>query len=96
MRRTLKELGREQIKVEKQENRAAADTFRIGEAVQFYKDGWRYGHIKAYGIGKVRGGMLQIEHPITGLLWLDATDVRHLDALKRLRLRVLSKIRLLA
>jgi hypothetical protein len=85
MRRTLKQIGREVIQAEKRDNSAAAITYRIGEAIQFYKDGWRFGHVRALG-AKLRSGMVQVEHQITGNHWVKASDVRHLvEVLKRMR-----------
>jgi hypothetical protein len=81
MRRTLKEIGREVLAVEKIDNAEAAAAFRIGEAVQFYRGGWRFGHVKALGATKLRSGMVQIEHPMTGEHWLKASDVRPLAAM---------------
>lgn len=91
MRRTLTELGREQIKETKQANREAATVFRIGEAIQFYKDGWRYGHVKEIGVGKLRSGQIKIEHPITGDHWASASDVRQLAPMKAKAMRELEK-----
>lgn len=83
-RKTLKQVGREVLTSAKANNIAAASAFREGEAVQFYKDGWRYGHVKALGT-KLRTGMVQVEHPITGTHWIKASDVRTLAALKACR-----------
>jgi len=87
MKRTLKEIGREVLKEEKIQNAATASTFRVGEAVQFYKDGWRYGHVQSLGV-KLRLGMVQVEHPITGSHWVKASDVRTVSALKACRVLV--------
>jgi hypothetical protein len=79
-RKTLKQIGREVLQTEKVNNSEAAAAFRIGEAIQFYRAGWRFGHVKALGATKLRAGMVQVEHPMSGDHWLKASDVRTLAA----------------
>lgn len=91
-RKTLKQIGREVIKEDKKENVAAASSFRLGEAVQFYREGWRFGHVNAVG-AKLRAGMVQVEHPTTGMHWIKASDVRTLAAFKAFARALATQIR---
>jgi len=57
----------------------AAQEFAVGEAVQYYEKGWRYGHVAEIGAKGLRLGMVKVEHPVTGCVWVKGTDVRRLD-----------------
>lgn len=50
----------------------------VGEAVQYYKDGWRYGIVKHIPVRGKKLGEIQITHPMTGEVWIPAADVREL------------------
>lgn len=53
--------------------------YRDGEAVQFYDNGWRYGHVVNAPVRGRHAGMVQVEHPIKGKTWVAGADVRKLD-----------------
>lgn len=47
----------------------------VGQAVSYYLCGWRYGVVKHICDRGKRKGMIQIENPVSGLVWVPVLDV---------------------
>jgi len=80
-RRTLAQLGRDAAQLTREENIEAVIGFEIGEALQYYDRGWRYGHLREVGQRGKRRGMVCVEHPTTGTVWIEARDLKKLKKL---------------
>jgi hypothetical protein len=53
------------------------DTLTEGEAVTYYDDGWRYGHIESVpAADEKKYGQVRIVHAQTGRVWVAGRDVR--------------------
>jgi hypothetical protein len=46
-----------------------------GDPCQYYREGWRYGVIQEVPIKGMNKGRYRIKNPVTGLVWVDASDV---------------------
>jgi hypothetical protein len=72
-------VGRELLEARRRESEEMADTLSEGEAVTYYDDGWRYGHVeKLPASDEKRYGEVRIMHQSTGRIWVAARDVRRL------------------
>ena len=70
-------VGRELVDMYRHQNEEAADKLAVGQAVQFYDSGWRYGHVDALPESdEPKYGKVRIVHPTTGRVWVEARDVR--------------------
>jgi len=59
------------------QNEAMVDTLTEGEAVTYYDDGWRYGHIESVpAADEKKYGQVRIVHAQTGRVWVAGRDVR--------------------
>jgi hypothetical protein len=80
VKRDLASIGREVIKQEKAENIVAVSGFEIDEAVQYYDDGWRYGHIRELPTKGVNRGRARVEHPVTHRkVWVDGGELKKME-----------------
>lgn len=61
------------------ENKQAANSWGVGDAVQYYKDGWRVGRILEVGMRR-NAGMFQFRRPPKKPFWVPASDVRRIPA----------------
>ena len=78
-RRTLVEIGRD-LQVEQNEEAVeAVSEFTIGQPVQYYDKGWRFGHVAEIPSRGLRRGMIQIHHAITGNVWVQGTNVKAIE-----------------
>lgn len=76
---TLVEKGRDQIEHEQTESLDNLTKFKIGDPVQYYHDGWHFGHIIAFGT-KLRTGMAQIKHPMHAwMIWIQGRDIKSME-----------------
>lgn len=76
VKRDLATIGREVIKQEKAENITAVEGFEIGEAVQYYIEGWRYGFVRELPIKGINKGRARVEHSVSGKkFWVDGTGL---------------------
>jgi hypothetical protein len=77
--RNLAVIGREIIEEQRVENLTAVEGFEIGEAVQYFDQGWRYGFVRELPIKGLNKGRARVEHSVTGRkTWVDGTGLRHL------------------
>lgn len=49
---------------------------RVGQPVQYYDNGWRFGHIREIPIKGKHKGEARIEHPMSGLTWIPIADIK--------------------
>lgn len=52
---------------------------QVGDPVQYYENGWRYGIVKHIPTRGKKADEIQITHPVTGDVWIPAKDVRPLS-----------------
>jgi hypothetical protein len=72
-------VGRDIIEQHQRESEAAADLLTEGEAVTYYNEGWRYGHVETLPASdEPKYGQVRIIHQTTGRVWIAARDVRRL------------------
>lgn len=80
-KKNLATLGREVIQQEKEENLVAVSGFEIDEPVQYYHEGWRFGHIRELPSRGKHGGHARVEHSVTGKkVWVGGTGLKKLSA----------------
>jgi hypothetical protein len=73
-------VGRELGVENRKQNEEVADTLTVGEGVQFYSEGWRYGTVDTLpAADEKRYGQIRIRHPTTGAVWVAGRDVRKLE-----------------
>jgi hypothetical protein len=75
-KRDLATVGRGLVERQESENVSVVSEFTIGEAVQYYLEGWRFGHIVEIPSRGLRRGMVRVEHSQTGKHWVNARDLR--------------------
>ena len=79
-RKDLVEIGREIIKEQKEENIVAVAGFTEGEAVQYYDEGWRYGHIVDLPSKGLNKGRARVQHAVTNRkVWVDGTGLKKME-----------------
>jgi hypothetical protein len=70
-------IGREILKEKKEENIVAVEGFAEGEAVQYYDEGWRFGHICELPIKGLNLGRARVENGVTKRkVWVDGTGLK--------------------
>lgn len=76
-KRDLATIGREVLAEQKEENIVAVAGFEVGEAVQYYDEGWRFGHICELPIKGLNKGRARVHNGITDRkVWVDGTGLR--------------------
>jgi hypothetical protein len=79
-KRDLATIGREVLKEQKEENIVAVSGFEVDEGVQYYDEGWRFGHIRLLPIKGLNRGRARVEHPVTGRkVWVDGTGLKKME-----------------
>ena len=77
--RTDANVGRELQEFYRHQNEAVADKLTVGEGVEYWDDGWRYGKVdKLPESDEARYGQVRIMHQITGTVWVDGRDIKPL------------------
>lgn len=72
-------VGRELLETYRHQNEEMADRLTVGQAVQFFDDGWRWGHVDEGGLpesDEKKYGQVRILHPTTGRVWVAGRDVK--------------------
>ena len=73
-------VGRDLLDQHRRENETAADLLVEGQAVTYYDDGWRYGHVETLpAADEKKYGQVRILHAQTGRVWIEARDIRRID-----------------
>lgn len=79
-KRNLATIGRAVIKQEKADNIVAVSGFEVNESVQYYFDGWRYGHIIELPTRGLNRGRARVENSVTHhKVWVDGTGLRKME-----------------
>jgi hypothetical protein len=72
-------IGRDLCEQYRLENEAMADQLTVGEAVQYYDEGWRYSHIAELPESdEPKYGHVRVESTKRRAVWVEARDVRRL------------------
>lgn len=77
LKRDLATIGREVLAEEKQV--VPVIGFEIGEAVQYFNDGWRYGHVIDLPDKGLNKGRARVEHPTGHRVWVDGAGLKKME-----------------
>jgi len=70
-------VGRELGVENRKQNEEMTDSLIEGQAVQYYADGWRYGHVDQLPASdEKKYGQVRILHAQTGAVWVAGRDVK--------------------
>jgi len=80
MENTNATVGRALQEMYRRLNEAMADRLTEGQPVQYYDEGWRFGHVeKLPESDENRYGQVRIVHQATGRVWVDGRDIKPLS-----------------
>lgn len=73
-------VGREIQRDNKEKNEQQTDRLQVGQHVQYWDEGWRYGTVDKLPLAdETRYGEVRIRHNITGTVWIEGADIKPLD-----------------